>query len=284
MGLDHKPTIAVLSGKGGAGKTFVSVNLAKVAEQSYYLDCDIEAPNGHLFFERKDIKIENVPVLIPEVNSQLCNACGQCVEFCKFNALALIADHLLVFEEICHSCGGCVLVCPEKALTEKNKIIGRIEQAQSDNVTLLTGILNIGEVSGVPVIEKMLGMEKDNHRLTIIDCPPGTACSVMESIMNADYCLIVTEPTVFGLHNFKMVLELVHLFKKPYGVVINKSTTESNPVDEYCSRQQISIIAHIPFNRKLAKLISSGKLISEVQQEYYDLFKKILGDILEDLS
>lgn len=284
MEIEYKPTIAVLSGKGGTGKTFVSVNLARVADQAYYLDCDVEEPNGHFFLEREDIKVEDVSVLIPKVNSQLCTACGRCVEFCNFNALALIADHLLVFEEICHSCGGCMLVCPEDALVEENKIIGKIEKGQSKDITLYTGILNIGEVSGVPIIEKMLDIEKESSKLIVIDCPPGTACSVMESIMYADYCLIVTEPTLFGLHNFKMVLELVDLFEKPYGVVINKSTSESNPLDEYCFQQQISIMARIPHDRKLATLISSGELVSEVEQEYNELFKKLLADILEDLS
>src|SRR5690554_1656361 len=185
-------TIAVLSGKGGTGKTLVSVNLAAVAKKSTYIDCDVEEPNGHLFFKPKQIQEEQILVKIPKVNNELCNGCRKCVDFCKFNALAYIKNKLIVFEDLCHSCGGCILVCPEKALIEKEKVIGKVQKGVSGEVTVWTGILNTGEATGIPIIKKLLEANNpQGDRLTFIDCPPGSACIVMESIKDVDYCVLV---------------------------------------------------------------------------------------------
>ncbi|PHJ36906.1 hypothetical protein P378_19530 [Desulforamulus profundi] len=167
--------IAVLSGKGGTGKTLVSVNLASAAKESIYIDCDVEEPNGHLFFEPEGVKEEEVVIKIPTVDEQLCNGCRTCIDFCKFNALAYISGKLRVFDEVCHSCGGCVLLCPEKALSEKEKVIGKVQKGVSDNVTVNTGILNTGEASGIPIIKKLLNENRsEKEKLTFIDCPPGS--------------------------------------------------------------------------------------------------------------
>jgi MinD superfamily P-loop ATPase len=214
--------IAVLSGKGGTGKTLVSVNLAAAARESVYIDCDVEEPNGHLFLKPDDIQSEEISIKVPFVNEKLCTGCRKCVDFCKYNALAYINNKLIVFDEICHSCGGCVLFCPEKALAEKDKTIGQVQRGVSHNVTVITGILNTGEASGIPIIKKLLNTKPEDHKFTLIDCPPGSACIVMESIKGADYCILVAEPTLFGVHNLTMVHELVRLFEKPHGVVLNK--------------------------------------------------------------
>lgn len=227
--------IAVLSGKGGTGKTLLSVNMAAASESATYIDCDVEEPNGYLFFKPEEIVEENVSVKIPEVDKELCSGCRKCVDFCKFNALAFIKKAPIVFGDICHSCGGCSLLCPENAITEKDKVIGKIEKGKSQGIDVYTGILNTGEVSGVPIIEKLLEENRKsssngevsnniegNERLSIIDCPPGSACIVMESIKDADFCVLVAEPTAFGSHNLEMVYELVSLFGKPFGVVLNK--------------------------------------------------------------
>ena len=230
---DRKMKIAILSGKGGTGKTLVSVNLAAVSEKATYIDCDVEEANGHLFFKPQWVQEESIAVKIPEVDEGLCDGCRKCVDFCKFNALAYILNKLKIFEEICHSCGGCLLVCPQKALTEKDKVIGIIKKGISNNVTIYSGLLNTGEPSGVPIINRLLSK---NHllenKLTIIDCPPGSACVVMESIKDADYCILVAEPTLFGVHNLNMVYQLVKLFEKPFGVVLNKCTEDDNPAEE----------------------------------------------------
>lgn len=163
--------IAVLSGKGGTGKTLVSVNMAAAAKTSNYIDCDIEEPNGHLFFKPEGIKEKEIAIKIPSVNEQLCNGCRICVDFCKFNALAYINGTLKIFDEVCHSCGGCALFCPEKALSEKDKVIGKVQKGISDNVTVNTGILNIGEASGIPIIKKLLAEASSGKDITFIDCP-----------------------------------------------------------------------------------------------------------------
>jgi len=214
--------IAVLSGKGGTGKTLVSVNLAAAADKALYIDCDVEEPNGYLFFKPEGVETEKISIRLPAVYEDRCNGCRKCVEFCKFNALAYVGNRLIVFDEVCHSCGGCMLVCPEKAIYERDKLIGEVQRGRSEKVTVITGILNTGEASGIPIIKRLLEAgDREESELTFIDCPPGSACIVMESIKKADYCILVAEPTLFGAHNLNMVHELVELFDKPYGVVLN---------------------------------------------------------------
>jgi MinD superfamily P-loop ATPase len=275
--------IAVLSGKGGTGKTFVSVNLATVAKTSTYIDCDVEEPNGHLFFKPEKIQEEEITVQIPKVDNELCNGCRKCVDFCNFNALAYIKNKLIVFEDVCHSCGGCSLVCPEKALTEKEKIIGKVQKGVSDEVTVLTGILNIGEASGIPIIKNLLNTENSRQDLlTFIDGPPGSACIVMESIRDADYCVLVAEPTLFGVHNLNMVYELVTLMKKPFGVVLNKCLEEENPAEKFCLEKNIKILGQIPFDSELATINSNAEIAVNINEKYRKLFSSILDTVIEE--
>lgn len=275
--------IAVLSGKGGTGKTFVSVNLATVAKTSTYIDCDVEEPNGHLFFKPEKIQEEEITVQIPKVDNELCNGCRKCVDFCNFNALAYIKNKLIIFEDVCHSCGGCSLVCPEKALTEKEKTIGKVQKGVSDEVIILTGILNIGEASGIPIIKNLLNTEKSRQDLlTFIDCPPGSACIVMESIRDADYCVLVAEPTLFGVHNLNMVYELVTLMKKPFGVVLNKCLEEENPAEKFCLEKNIKILGKIPFDSELATINSNAEIAVNKNGKYRKLFSSILDTVIEE--
>ncbi|TCU71628.1 MinD superfamily P-loop ATPase [Tissierella praeacuta] len=275
--------IAVLSGKGGTGKTFISVNLATVAEKSIYLDCDVEEPNGHLFLKPQKLSIKEISVKIPNVNQELCTGCRKCVEFCKFNALAYVKDRLIIFDEICHSCGGCTLFCPEKALSEKERVIGTIQKGLSDNVTVLTGILNTGEVSGVPIISEILRDNLINNDLVIIDCPPGSSCMVMEGIKDADYCVLVAEPTIFGVHNLNMVYELVRLFEKPFGIVLNKCLDDDNLVEEFCIHNKVEILARIPFSVELGKMNSNGLIASKQNKKYQEVFINLLNNITKEV-
>ncbi|NLM06012.1 MAG: 4Fe-4S binding protein [Tissierellia bacterium] len=276
--------IAVLSGKGGAGKTLVSVNLAYVAGETTYIDCDVEEPNGHLFFQPREVHKKNITVKIPKIHKDLCNSCKKCVDFCKFNALAFVKDKPLVFDEICHSCGGCLLVCPQKAITEEEKVIGRIEKGKSGDVEVFTGILNTGEPVGVPIINALLKEGESNKEMTIIDCPPGSSCSVMESIEGADYCILVAEPTIFGTHNLKMVYELVKLFNKAFGVVLNKSTGGENPAEKFCLENDINIIGEIPYDNHLGSLNSDGKIVAKEDKKYYEIFSSILDMVFEEVG
>ena len=284
--------IAVLSGKGGTGKTLLSVNMAAASKLATYIDCDVEEPNGYLFFKPEEIVEENVSVKIPEVDKELCSGCRKCVDFCKFNALAFIKKAPIVFGDICHSCGGCSLLCPENAITEKDKVIGKIEKGKSQGMDVYTGILNTGEVSGVPIIEKLLEENRKsssngevsnniegNERLSIIDCPPGSACIVMESIKDADFCVLVAEPTAFGAHNLEMVYELVSLFGKPFGVVLNKCLDGENPSEEFCKEKGIKILGRVPFEKELGEVNSNAKIAARESEKYNRLFKNILETV-----
>lgn len=280
MGMEKtRMRIAVLSGKGGTGKTMVSVNLAAAAEASY-VDCDVEEPNGHLFFKPEDILEEDVFVSIPQVDSTLCDGCRKCTEFCRYNALAYVKDRLIVFDDVCHSCGGCVMVCPHQALTEKNKVIGKIRRGISDHVSVHSGMLNVGEASGVPIIKRLL--EKSDSQtdgLRIIDCPPGSSCMVMESIREADYCILVAEPTVFGVHNLNMVYDRVKLFHKPFGVVLNKCLDEENPAEKFCKDHDIKVLGRIPFDKELGLLNSNAEIAVRKDEKYHHVFSELLETV-----
>mgnify|MGYP001202556755 FL=1 len=276
--------IAVLSGKGGTGKTLVSVNLAAASKESTYIDCDVEEPNGHLFFKPEGVQEEEISVKIVKVDNELCNGCRKCVDFCKFNALAYIKNKLIVFEDVCHSCGGCILVCPEKALTEKAKVIGKVQKGVSNEVTVLTGMLNTGEATGIPIIKKLLAENNPQaDQLTFIDCPPGSACIVMESIKDADYCVLVAEPTLFGVHNLNMVFELVKLFNKPFGVVLNKCLDEENPAEKFCFENNIKILGRIPFDNELGSLNSNAEIAVNKNEKYRELFSFLLKTVAKEV-
>lgn len=270
--------IAVLSGKGGTGKTLVSVNLAAVAEKANYVDCDVEEPNGHLFFKPDNLEVEEVYTEVPTVDHSLCTGCKKCLNFCKFNALAY-TKNLIIFEDICHSCGGCMLVCPEKALDKKKKIIGEVRKGKSENVNIFSGFLKTGEPSGTPIIKALLDNISERNEITIIDSPPGSACIVMDSIKDADYCVLVAEPTVFGAHNLNMVYELVTLFNKPFGVVLNKTLDDENPSKKFALEKNIKILGEIPFDNHLGTLNSNSLIVSREEDKYRIIFDNLLETI-----
>lgn len=277
--------IAVLSGKGGTGKTLLTVNLAAVAQSYVYIDCDVEEPNGHLFFKPIEVENEDIAIKVPTVDDRLCNGCRICVNLCKFNALAYIAGKLIIFQDICHSCGGCLLLCPEYALTERDKYIGMVSRGTSENVIVHTGVLNIGEPSGTPIIKKLIAesaLIKD--KLVFIDCPPGSACVVMESIKDVDYCILVAEPTRFGVHNLSMVWELVKLFNKPHGVILNKCLDSENPSEHFCLENNITILGKIPFDHEMGTLNSNGLVVSRVNEKYHGLFSSLLHQMIKEVG
>ncbi|MCR5526610.1 MAG: ATP-binding protein [Lachnospiraceae bacterium] len=268
--------IACLSGKGGAGKTFVAVNLASAAGKSTYIDCDVEEPNGRLFWKPEDVKTTVVYKTQPVFDADKCNGCRQCVKSCRFHALIYIKEKPMLFPEVCHNCGLCEMVCPEGAVSEEKSGIGVLEIGRHKDVKVVSGILNLGEASGIPVIHEALHQAEG---MTILDCPPGSACSVMESIMDADYCVLVAEPTAFGFHNFKMVYELVRLLKKKCGVVINKQTEGYQPLEEFCEEQGLSVLERIPYDQELAGHLAKNEIASEHFPEEMQRFRTILDKI-----
>lgn len=274
--------LAVLSGKGGTGKTFISVNLAAAAKNAVYIDCDVEEPNGRLFFQPKQVFSTEVHTLLPVFNGSKCDGCKKCVEFCRFHALVYIKEKPMIFPDVCHACGGCALVCPQQAVSEEKRPVGIIETGTSENVAVVTGILNMGEASAVPVIREALHTGCANEGLTVIDCPPGSSCSVMESVSTADYAIFVAEPTAFGFHNFQMVYTLVRLLKKPCGVILNKADEPYPPLEDFCEKENIPLLHVFSFSEELAALGAEGKIAvrenKTLKQTFQNILKKIGGE------
>ena len=266
--------IAVLSGKGGTGKTFISVNLAVAAAKSAYLDCDVEEPNGHLFLNPEIYETEAVEIAVPEFDTNACDGCRACVRFCRFNALAFLKEKPYLFPELCHSCSGCMLICHNHAVHEVNRRVGMIEKGKSGGVSVITGTLDNGEATGVPVIRQLL-RDAPTEGTVIVDCPPGSSCTVMESIRYSDFCLLVAEPTLFGIENLKLVIQLVKTFQKKCGIVVNKDTGTVNPVKVLADESNIPVLARIPYDKKLAEINSHGGLAARDEK-----YKKFFSDLL----
>lgn len=264
--------IAVLSGKGGTGKTTVSTNLA-LALKSNYIDCDVEEPNGFIFLKPKVDKTEAVMVEYPIIDDDKCTACSACVEACQFNALAKVNDDIMLFEKLCHGCGACKIVCKYNAVIYNKREIGKIESGKVRNINCSRGILNISEPMAVPVIRQLLKSLSDKD-INIIDCPPGTSCNVVNALKYADAAILVTEPSEFGFHDLKMAVELVKMYNIPFGIVINKDDDRDNVVKKYCREDKIKIIGTIPYKKDTAIIYSKGKVL------YDDLHHKTVFDRL----
>lgn len=277
--------IAVLSGKGGTGKTFVSVNLSVTAPQALYVDCDVEEPNGHLFLKTEAVSTSKVVKRLPVFDAEKCTGCRACLDFCRFNALAYIKDKPMVFKDVCHSCGGCELICKHGAVSEEAVEIGHIDVGMHNHVEVASGFLNIGEASGIAIIQGLLrhadAYKGDN---IVIDCPPGSACSVVESIQDADYCILVAEPTVFGAHNFEMVHELVTIMNKPCGVVINKAEEGNTLMDDICAEKGLKVIAKIPYRKETARAGANGQIAVEIDAHLREVFADLWRVITEEVK
>lgn len=271
--------IAVLSGKGGTGKTTVSTNLT-LALSSNYVDCDVEEPNGFLFLKPNINHSEKVEAEYPVIDKHKCVSCGACVKACQFNALAKVNNEIILFEKLCHSCGACKIVCNYGALTYNNREIGKIESGEAHKIKCRRGILNIGEPMAVPIIRQLL--QSLPYGTNIIDCPPGTSCNVVNSLRYADSAILVTEPTKFGLHDLKVAVELVKMFKIPFGVIINKDDGEENEAREYCKEEKIEIIGAIPYRKDIAQDYSKGKILYH-NSDHKSMFDELANKVEEVL-
>lgn len=274
-------SLSILSGKGGTGKTTLAVNLALALENVQLLDADVEEPNDYIFIspDINDQEWESVMRLIPEVDDDKCTACRKCVDFCEYNALAMMLDNVLVFEEVCHSCGGCQIVCPENAIAEKEKELGKLRHDSFDDLDFWQGELNTKEEKAVPVIEK-LKTKINRDKKVIIDSPPGTTCPTIEAITDTDFTLVVTEPSPFGLHDLKMVIEMLNNINQPFAVVINRAEKDSDYlIEDYCQENGIKVLMKIPFSRKIAELYSNGDaFVGEIEgwkSKFQELYKMI---------
>lgn len=274
--------ISIASGKGGTGKTTVATNLALSLGKAQLIDCDVEEPNANIFLKVEIEKSEDVTVDIPEIDKEKCNYCGKCSEFCAYNALAVVPSDVLVFPDLCHSCGGCERVCPQDAISWKKRVIGKIEHGIVDKFDFYHGLLNVGESITIPLL-KALKKKVDPSNNVILDAPPGTSCPVIETLHGSDYCILVTEPTPFGLHDLKLAVDIVRHLNMPFGVIINRDGIGDKKVELYCQQEKIPVLMKIPHSKEIAELYSKGipfvKELSAWREEFINLSKKITEEV-----
>lgn len=278
--------ISIASGKGGTGKTTVATSLAlSINSGIQFLDCDVEEPNAHIFLKPRIRERKPAYIPVPEIDEARCNYCGKCREVCAYNAIAVIppSDNnkkgsILVFPHLCHGCGACSALCSEKAIKEVNREIGVVEFGSCGKIEFIHGKLNIGEAMSPPLIRQV--KEYINSKKTvIIDVPPGTSCPVVVSVKDSDYTILVTEPTPFGLNDLILAVEVLRKLKISFGVVINRADIGDGKVEEYCQKENISILMKIPFSKDIAISYSEGIPTVEALPEYRTYFRELLTKI-----
>jgi len=279
--------ISVASGKGGTGKTLVATSLAlslKERESVQLLDCDVEEPNDHVFVKPVFTQSEAVSIPVPRVDEEKCTYCGKCAEVCAYNAIAVTKQKVLVFPELCHGCGACSYLCPEEAISEEGKMIGVVESGCANSLKFAHGRLNIGEAMAPPIIRQL--KEHASHEGTvIIDVSPGTSCPVVEAVSDSDFCILVTEPTPFGLNDLILAIETVRQLDIPCGIILNRAGVGDGKTEEYCQKENIPILLTIPLDTEIARLYSRGitlvEGIPQWQESFIGLFDKIKEIVIE---
>jgi MinD superfamily P-loop ATPase len=275
--------ISVASGKGGTGKTLVATSLAlslKDTQSVKLLDCDVEEPNDHVFVKPEITQSQGVSIQVPVVDEEKCTYCGKCAEVCAFNAIAVFGNHVLTFSQLCHGCGACSYLCPEKAISEEGRETGILELGQSDGLAFVHGRLNIGEAMAPPVIRKVKEHAGDDGTV-IIDVPPGTSCPVVEAIKGSDFCLLVTEPTPFGLNDLVLAVETVRELGIPCGVVLNRAGVGDTETEKYCEKENLPILLTIPLDTEIARLYSRGIPLVAGQPQWKDSFLELYERVKE---
>jgi len=275
--------ISIASGKGGTGKTLVATSLSlslKDKHRVQLLDCDVEEPNDHIFLKPVITQKQAVCIQVPKVDEKKCTYCGECAKACVYNAIAVLPERVLVFPELCHGCGACSYLCPEKAISEEGREIGFVEQGQADGIEFVQGRLNVGEAMPTPVI-RQVKKQANPDGVVIIDVPPGTSCPVVESIRDSHFCLLVTEPTPFGLNDLVLAVETVRELNIPLAVVLNRAGVGDKKVEAYCRKENIPILLTIPMDTEIARLYSEGVTLAEGMPELREVFIGLWDEIRE---
>lgn len=281
--------VAVASGKGGTGKTTIAISLAiSLADimppaSLIFLDCDVEAPNAHLFLKPTFQEKQPVEILIPSVEEARCVHCGTCAEVCQYHAIAVLGKKTLVFPQLCHGCGSCTLMCPEKAIHEVTNVIGVLERGPAiHGIRFGRGVMQIGEPMAGPVIRQLKRwMPPEPDQLVILDAPPGTSCPVVVTVRRADFLLLVTEPTPFGLHDLRLAVDIATELKIPAGVIINRDGERFEALEDFCAVKGLPILMRIPFERTIAEGLARGNTLVEIHPEYVKRFREVYREIKE---
>ena len=305
--------ISVASGKGGTGKTTIAVNLALSLTNVQFIDCDVEEPNAALFLNPFIRERKNAFIPVPLIDKEKCTYCGKCREVCSYNAIAVLPQseasngNILFFPNLCHGCGACQYFCPQGAITEMRREIGIIEIGACDSqnsgkspipvshtentreagpedagdIQFIHGKLNIGEAMAPPVI-RQLKQYINPTRTVIIDAPPGTSCPVITAVQGTDYCVLVTEPTPFGLNDLRLAVEAMRKLKIPFGIVINRCDLGDRKTEDYCEEEGIAVLMKIPFSEEIARGYSRGEPIIRLYSEYKDSFKHLYENIKKE--
>jgi MinD superfamily P-loop ATPase len=283
--------ISIASGKGGTGKTMVATSLAlslaalNLEQPPLFLDCDVEAPNAHLFLQPTLTEQREVGLLIPSVDETKCTHCGKCAEVCQYHAIVVLGQKTLVFPQLCHGCGSCTVQCPEKAITEIPDRMGVIERGSaSAGISFARGVMDVGEPMAVPIIRQLKKWEQPApDRVVIYDAPPGTSCPVVETVRGSDYLLLVTEPTPFGLHDLRLAVQVAAELGIPAGVVINRENIPYPNLDAFCANRHLPVWMRIPFERSIAEGVARGKTLVDIHPEYGDRFRQMFALIVGSL-
>ena len=265
--------IAIASGKGGTGKTTIATSMAlSLVEigKVVYLDCDVEAPNGHLFLKPEFTRTQDAVIRIPQIQADRCTLCGKWVEVCQFHALAKVGKTIMVFPQLCHGCGSCTWNCPEGAIFEVPNPIGVLESGVTPGeIHFSRGQLTISEPMATPIIRQLKRHEQPpDTAVVILDAPPGASCSVVETLRGCDYALLVTEPTPFGLHDLKQMQGIVQEMHIPAGVIINRVNGEYKELDDYLAEKNLPVLLRIPYDRRIAEGVARGKTLQQIYPEY----------------
>jgi len=275
--------IVVASGKGGTGKTTMAVNLALSVGNVKLVDCDVEEPNCNLFLNLNLKKIEDVSIPVPVIDNEKCTGCGKCSKNCQYNAIVVLQNEATVFGELCHGCGLCSLLCPSNAITERERVIGIIESGNGKGIEFVRGVLNIGEAMSTPLIRRLKEIVNDDENI-ILDAPPGAACPVIETVSDADYCILVTEPTPFGLYDLRISVELCRKLGVPFGVIINRCDIGDSGVENFCNKEEIPILMKIPNDKKIAELYSRGIPFVDEMPEWREKFIDVFNGIKNETN